>query len=386
MNGKRNICVVVASRANYGRIRSLLSALQANSNINLQIVVTASALLYRFGEVIKLIESDGYNVSAKAHVVLEGDTPSAMAKSTGFAIQELTTIFDFLKPDIVLTVADRYETLATAVAASYMNIHVAHTQGGEVTGSIDESVRHAITKLAHFHFVTTELSKKRVIQMGEDPSRVFLTGCPSIDEITNTDLQVTPDLLEKNGGVGATIDLNKPYLLVLQHPVTTEFNLASSQIKETIEALNRIKMPTIWLWPNIDAGSDAISHELRSFRETENPGWLRLHRNFSIQDYARLMKNCACFIGNSSSALREGAYLGTPAINIGSRQFNRERAENVIDSHAISSEIEKLIRIQVSHGPYASNPLFGNGNSGLKIAQILSTVTLGSTQKVFHDL
>lgn len=386
MTRRRKVCVVVASRANYGRIKSVLMACKNNPNIELQIVATASAILYRFGQVVEIMKSDGFQPNAQVHVVLEGDAPSTMVKSTGFAMQELGTVFEFLCPDIVLTVADRYETLATAVAASYMNIHVAHTQGGEVTGSIDESVRHAITKLSHFHFVTTEISQKRVIQMGENPNHVYLTGCPAMDTLANLDMKIAPGLLDRYGGVGASIDLSKPYLLILQHPVTTEYQSAKSQILETIEAVRRIAMPTIWLWPNIDAGTDQISHELRRFREVERPSWLRMHRNFAIEDYARLMNACACFIGNSSSALREGAFLGTPAVNIGSRQSNRERSANVIDVDMDADIIEIAIRKQLAHGRYPKDPLFGDGHAGERIAEILAKVELGSPQKHFFDI
>jgi UDP-hydrolysing UDP-N-acetyl-D-glucosamine 2-epimerase len=386
VNACRKICVVVASRANYGRIKTVLAALKNHPDVELQIVATASALLYRFGQVVEIMRADGFVPDAQVHVMLEGDSPSTMVKSTGFAIQELGTVFEFLKPDIVLTVADRYETLATAVAASYMNIHVAHTQGGEVTGSIDESVRHAITKLSHFHLVTTKISKDRVIQMGENPSNVFLTGCPAMDAIASLDMMLSNDLLDKYGGVGASIDLSKPYLMVLQHPVTTEHKSAADQILETIKAIKRIAMPTIWLWPNIDAGTDAISHELRRFREVEKPNWLRMHRNFSVEDYARLMNSCACFVGNSSSALREGAFLGTPSVNIGTRQSNRERGSNVIDVDIDADAIEDAIQKQLAHGRYSHDPLFGDGHASIRIAEILAKVELGSPQKCFFDI
>jgi UDP-hydrolysing UDP-N-acetyl-D-glucosamine 2-epimerase len=382
---KRRICIVVASRANYGRIKTVMSALKDRDDVELKIVATASALLYRFGKVVDVMEADGLAPDARVHVVLEGDTPATMAKSTGIAITELATVFDLLRPDVVLTVADRYETLATAVAASYMNIHVAHTQGGEVTGSIDESVRHAITKLSHLHFVTTELSRQRVLQMGEEEGCVFLTGCPSIDAIASLDMTMGPEVLDRYGGVGAPVDPRKPFLLVLQHPVTTEYMDAAGQIRETIEAVRRLAMPTVWLWPNIDAGTDAISHELRRFRETERPDWLRMHRNFGVEDYARLMNAASCIVGNSSSALREGAFLGTPAVNIGTRQSNRERSGNVLDAEPSADSIEAAVRHQVARGRYESVPLFGDGYAGQRIAEILAGVSLNSSQKHFQD-
>ena len=178
---KRKICVVVHSRANYGRIKSVMRAINNHSDLELQLLVGSSALLYRFGSVIDIIRGDGFKENAVVHSILEGETPTTMAKSTGMAITELATHFENLKPDIVVTVADRFETLSTAVAASYMNIALAHSQGGEVTGSIDESVRHAITKLAHIHFPATKRAKDYLLRMGEEKESVHLTGCPAID-------------------------------------------------------------------------------------------------------------------------------------------------------------------------------------------------------------
>ncbi len=380
---KRKVCVVVASRANYGRIKSVLLALKQRDDVEVKIVATASALLHRFGRVVDVMDADGLSPDHKVHIVLEGDVPSTMAKSTGLAVIEIATVFDILQPDIVVTVADRYETLATSVAASYMNITLAHTQGGELTGSIDESVRHAITKLAHYHFVTTEQSRDRVIRMGEQPDKVFITGCPSIDAIKNLDLTITESSIR--GGVGAKIDPTKPFLMVLQHPVTTEYVETARQIRETLAAIERLRMQTIWLWPNVDSGADIISQQLRRFREQHNPDWLHLHINFPVEEYARLMRASACVIGNSSSAIREGAFLGAPAVNIGTRQANRERGPNVIDVPYDSAAIEGAIRHQLANGRYGSSSLYGDGEAGPRIAALLATVPLGSTQKTFYD-
>ena len=211
----RKVCIIVNSRANYARIYSVLRAIQNHKNLKLQLVVGASALLYRFGKVIDRIEKDGFKPVAKLYSIIEGENPVTMAKSTGIAIIELSTIFENLKPDIVLTVADRFETLATAVAASYMNIPLAHTQGGEQTGSIDESVRHAITKLAHIHFPATNKSKKILIKMGENKKNIFNFGCPSIDLIDKKNLKTFLNNLIKNSkGVGYYINLKKPYIVV----------------------------------------------------------------------------------------------------------------------------------------------------------------------------
>lgn len=381
---KRKIAVVVASRANYGRIRSVLRAIQAHSNLELVLIVGASALLYRFGSVVDLIAEDGFDIAAKIYTVVEGDTPTTMAKSVGLSIVELTTQLENLNPDIVLTVADRYETIATAIAASYMNIPVAHTQGGELTGSIDESVRHAITKLSHIHFPATELSKERLLKMGEDERFVFNLGCPAMDEICNIDLKLENNFFEKSGGSGDKLDQQKDFLVVLQHPVTTEYGQETDHIEETIEAIIKLKIQTVWLWPNIDAGSDDISKKLRMLSNLKKDFPLRLYRNFNMQDYARLIYNSRCLIGNSSSGIREAAFLGVPSVNIGNRQLLRERGHNVIDVENDRNLIYDAIREQLVREKLSPDMRFGDGTAGAKIADVLATVK-PEIQKKWHE-
>lgn len=371
---KRRIAIVVASRANYGRIRSVLKALNKNPKMELLLIVGASALLYRFGSVVDLIEEDGFEIESKIYTVVEGENPTTMAKSVGLSIIELTTQFENLRPDIVLTVADRYETMATAIAASYMNIPVAHTQGGELTGSIDESVRHAISKLSHIHFPATSLSRERLIKMGEDPRFVFNYGCPAMDEIANISLGLTDDFFLASGS-GDIVDPYKPYLVVLQHPVTTEYGSDAGYIIETIRAIQKLNMQTIWLWPNVDAGSDDISKQLRIFKSEPRNFNLRLYRNFSIVDYAKLLNNSSCLIGNSSSGIRECAFLGVPAVNVGNRQLGRERGINVMDVKNDENSIVDAVNIQISHGKYAKDSRFGDGKSGQRISDTLAIVS-----------
>jgi UDP-hydrolysing UDP-N-acetyl-D-glucosamine 2-epimerase len=370
---KRKICVVVNSRANYGRIKSVMRAVTEHPKLELQLIVGASALLHRFGSVIDVIRADGFEPTAVVHSMVEGETPTTMAKSTGLGILELASQFENIKPDVVLTVADRFETISTAIAASYMNIPVAHTQGGEVTGSIDESVRHAVTKLSHIHFPSSQRAYDFVIRMGEDPKTVHLTGCPAMDVVAQSDLSLPPDLFIRYAGVGAAIDPKKPYLVVLQHPVTTEYGQGFKQIGQTLEAISRVGMQAAWLWPNIDAGSDDVSKGLRVFREKNSPDYLHFYRNFSPEDYARLIANCACLVGNSSSGLREGAFLGIPVVNIGTRQQGREHAENVTHADYNAGAIEAAIRKQLAHGKYERSLMFGDGKAGKRIADILAT-------------
>jgi GDP/UDP-N,N'-diacetylbacillosamine 2-epimerase (hydrolysing) len=381
---KRKVCVVVNSRANYGRIKSVLRAVQNHSDLDLTLIAGASALLWRFGNVAEQIREDGFRVDAVIYSIIEGENPTTMAKSTGMGIMELATQFENIKPDIAITVADRFETMATAIAASYMNIPLAHTQGGEVTGSIDESVRHAITKLAHIHFPATTQARENIIRMGEDPAKVFLTGCPAIDIVADLDLTPPDDLLLQYGGVGPDLDIHKPYLMVLQHPVTTEFGSGMAQINETLQAIKAMHMQTIWLWPNVDAGSDEISKGLRMFREKEKPDYVHFYRNFSVEHYAQLIGNCACLIGNSSSGIREGSFLGVPDVNIGTRQASREQADNCINTDYNHQEIEDAIRHHIKNGRFPSDTLYGDGQAGDRIADILADVDINIQKKLMY--
>ena len=373
---KRKICILVNSRANYARIKTVLSEINNKSNLELQLVIGASAVLDRFGDLTKIIKKDGFKIAGKIYSIVEGENPTTMAKSTGLAIIELSTLFENLKPNIVLTVADRFETLSTAIAASYMNIPLAHTQGGEVTGSIDESVRHAITKLSNIHFPATKKAYKNLLKMGENPKNVYLTGCPSIDLAKKIDPTIPNNFFTKYGGVGPKIDPKRPYLVVLQHPVTTEYGKGIKQINETINAINSIKIQTVWLWPNVDAGSDEISKGLRTFREIKKPKLIHFYKNFSPEDFLKLIKNCSCIIGNSSSAIREGSYLGIPAVNIGTRQKGREHGKNIIFTDYKSKNILRAIKYQIQKNKPKQEKIFGDGNSGKKIANILSNVKI----------
>ncbi len=371
----RKVCIVVHSRANYARIKSLLIEIKKSKKLKLQLVVGASALLYRFGKVVDLIKKDGFTPVATMQCLLEGETPEAMAKSTGLAMIELSTIFNNIKPDIVLTVADRYETLATAVTARYMNICLAHTQGGECTGSIDESVRHSVTKLANLHFPSTERSKNYIIKMGEEKKNVWNTGCPSIDLI-KSNLNLPKNFWEKYGGTGKRISLTEKYFVLLQHPVTTEYGQSSKQMKTTLNAIKKLNTPTVILWPNADAGNDSTSKSIREFRENNKDFKLRLLRHLPVDAYHILIYNSACLIGNSSSAIREGSYLGIPSVNIGKRQQNREFCKNVINVDHDEEKIFDAINKQVAHGKYNCSLKYGDGKAGKKIHDILIKANL----------
>lgn len=376
---KRNICVVITARPSYSRIKTALQAILAHPKLNLQLVVAGSALLDRYGSAVDYIEKDGFKIDAKVFMVLEGENPMAMAKTTGLGVMELANTFYNLKPDAVVTIADRFETLSTSIAAAYQNIPLVHIQGGEVTGNIDEKVRHANTKLADIHFVASEDAKERLIKMGEDPDYVFQTGCPSIDLAAQVAAQPQLDFdpLERYGGVGNTINWKSGYVVVMQHPVTTEYNAAKQQIQETLKAVDALQIPCFWFWPNVDSGSDGTSNGIRAYRENEKPQHIRFFKNMEPEDFLRLLVNSQCLIGNSSTGIRECAYLGVPVVNIGSRQHRRVRAENVVEVAHEREAISKAIQAQIgSYQKHPSNHLYGNGEAGAAIADILAEVPL----------
>ena len=371
---RKRICAVVGSRANYSSIKSALRAIAAHPKLELQLICAASALLDRYGQVVDLIERDGFVVNEKLHMLVEGETPQTMVKSTGMGLIELSSTFDRLRPDIVITVGDRFETMATTLAAAYMNIPVAHTMGGEVSGTIDESIRHAATKFAHIHFPASREAAARIVKLGEPPETVFRVGCPRIDLVA--------EILEEDGngvdksifglGVGASLDLSKPFLIVSQHPVTTEYGKGERQITATLSAVRRSGLPAVVLWPNADAGSDDIARGIRKWRENGLAADMHFFKNLPTDTYIRLMARAACLVGNSSSGIREGAYIGTPVVNIGSRQTARERGANVVDTPHDEAAISDAIAAQHRHGRYAAEDIYGDGTAGRQIADVLA--------------
>ena len=382
----RKICVVVTARPSYSRIKTALLAIDQHPQLELQLVVTASALLGRYGNAINVIEKDGFKIASKVLTVLEGGSLGAQAKTTGLGIIELTNVFETLKPDAVVTVADRFETMSTAIAASYLNIPLVHIQGGEVTGNIDEKVRHAITKLADLHFVSSAKAKERVLKMGEREETVHLTGCPSIDiavSILKDDV-IDFDIYKRYGGVGTKPRLEDGYLVVMQHPVTTEYDLAKVHIQNTIKAVDELEIPTLWFWPNVDAGSDGTSNGIRSYRENTQNSHIHFFKNMEPVDFLKVLKNSKCLIGNSSVGIRESSYLGIPVVNIGTRQSGRERGGNVLDVDYGFEAIKKGINQQVKHGQFASQEIYGHGNAGKKIAQLLASLPLTFNKKLTY--
>ncbi len=384
---KRKICVVVTARPSYSRVKSVLTAIKKHSNLELQLIISGTALLDKYGKTDSFIERDGFEITEKVFTVIEGGNLVSMAKTTGIAIMELSTAFEKLQPDAVITIADRYETIATSIASSYMNIPLVHLQGGEITGNIDEKVRHANTKLADIHFVSSNLARDRVIRMGENPDFVFNTGCPSNDiakiVIDNPELNFNP--FNKYSGVGEKFELTNGYIVVMQHPETNSYSKAREQITETLMAVNDLDIPAFWFWPNSDAGTDGTSKGIRAFREDHLLNKVFFFKNMSSEDFLKLINNSKCLVGNSSVGIREASFLGVPTVNIGDRQESRDRGSNVIDVKYDHKEIEDAIIKQLRIGKYQSDPLYGDGYAGEKIADLLANVDLVSRKKLNYS-
>ena len=370
----KKVAVVITARASYARIKTFLIEANKNKKIKLFIILSSSSVLEKFGDITNLLKKDKLKIYHKSFTSLEGVNLTNQVKTTALNMIDLSVLFGRINPDLVITIADRFETLATAITAAYLNIPLGHIQGGEVSGSIDEKVRHSITKLADIHFVSTNKSKNNLIKMGEERKKVFVTGCPSIDLIKNIgDLKLDFNPVIKYRGIGSEIDFKKKYIIVLQHPVTTNYKNSALQIEETIKAIKEINMQTIWMWPNIDVGSDIISKKLRLLRERNKSLKIHFFKNFSPEDFMKLCFNSQILIGNSSVGIRECSYLGVNVINIGDRQKNRERGNNIIDVEYNSAQIVKAANNYLSKNKKSlKSKLYGNGSAGKKILKIIN--------------
>ena len=381
----KKICFVIFSSANYNSVRSVMSECKKSKNFILQIIVGASATQDKFGDVYNRILADGFKINFKIENQFSSSELKSMVKTTGLGMIELSECFSKLEPDIVFTVGDRHETISTAIAASYMNILVAHTMGGEVTGTIDENVRHAITKLSHIHFVSNKDSMNRVVKLGELKKYVFNVGCPRNDLIKKILSKKNFDeefkLISKTG-VGDINHISQfdDYFVILYHPVTTDIDINKIAMQNILRATQKFNIKNIIIWPNSDAGSDEISKQIRVFRENGFLKNFKILKNLPIEYYIPLIKNSKCLIGNSSSAIRDGAFIGVPAVNVGQRQNNRLRSKNVIQSSNQLKHIEKKIKIQYGK-KFKPSKLYGSGSAGKNIIKILKQLKKFSTQK-----
>lgn len=388
--------VVVGSAAHFdgiisylrdASVHSLRHALPWYVRARLLKIFGGTAAVLRREKLSRTIMDDGFSIDARLPLLLEGGTPREMVISNSRGLRSLVDIFARLKPDIVLINGDRFEIFSVAVAAVLLNIRLAHIEGGDVSGTIDNSIRHAVSKLAHLHFPATDESAQRLVRMGEDPATVFTFGSPIIDALRGIDTSLDNSFYERHPHDVGRIDLTKPFLLVAHHPVTTEYDDNRRQMGEILAALDMLKLPQFFIAPNIDAGSDGISAMMREYRAGEGASRGVFHKHLSLEDYTKLLAHAAVAVGNSSSFIREAAYLGTPAVVVGTRQSHRERGANVIEVACSKGEIADAIRRQLEHGTYPRDERFGAGNSAAQIARTLIEIDLSQVlvQKFFNE-
>lgn len=368
----RKILYITGTRADYGLMRSVLRKIDQHPDLTLDIIVTGMHLMDEFGSTISEIQKDGYAYHI-VEVTYENDTQTAMARFIGQFIDKLAPVVSDIKPGIILVLGDRGEMMAGAIVGVYLSIPVAHIHGGEVTSTVDDFTRHAITKLAHIHFPATEESKRRIINMGEDPSRIVVVGAPGLDQILEEPLLSKEELTSI-----FDLDFSKPVIMVAQHPVTLEINEAAVQMRETLEAIVSLQYQTIVIYPNADAGGRSM---IDVIKEYESFPFIQIHKSLPHIQYLSLMKECSVLVGNSSSGIIEAPSFGLPVVNIGTRQNGRERGNNVIESNykkeEISHSINKALFDSIFRNKVKSsdNP-YGDGKASDRIIKFLLTNAL----------
>jgi len=382
---RRRVCFPLTSRAYYGRTQLLVQKLHASPAIDLRLMLGGSILLDKYSRhIADDIVKSGFAISTSYFNVIEGGNHVAMAKTACLTALEFTNGFHSMDPDIVVVCGDRFEQLAIAMAAAYLNKTVAHIEGGDVTGSIDESVRHAITKLSHIHFVTNAEAHRRVLAMGEDPAYVFNTGSLDLELASQIRTILTNERIN-DYGVGHAVDITRPFLTVIQHPVTSEPD-NRAHLEATIQAIAGMDLPTIWFWPNPDAGTGEMAESLRHFREhhaaiTEK---IRFITNLPVDEFIALLRVTSCLVGNSSAGIKECSYLGTPVVNIGTRQQGRLHGEHVVHVPYDATAIAGGIQAQLRHGTYPASTLYYKPEASQAIVDVLVSIEL-YTQKRFCD-
>lgn len=358
------ICVPILNRQTWGRLRLPLQAI--SKEFTLQLVVGGSAILPQYGDVRPLIRSAGLPITREIRFRPPDDSLGSMSIATGMGIIELTDVFDELRPDYIICHADRYETMAVAIAASYQNIKLIHHQAGEVSGSIDDRVRNAVSELADIHLCATENSASR---MGDRPA-VFVVGCPAIDAIPeNLSLNSLPNL-----GFGAEIDLESEYYLVTYHPDTRNYGNERQIVQTLIRLIDKVEQQTIWICPNIDAGGEEIHKQLRQWNNNTKPN-VRFFSHLDPETYIKVMYNASVCIGNSSSFIREGSYLGCPTVLIGARQIGRELGPNVLSFDNFRQGIA-----DARNFPRTRSTLYGDGKATERILSVLRELHLRDTK------
>lgn len=366
----RRVAYVTGTRADFGLMQSTLQTIARSPELDLSIIATGMHLDPAYGNTLNSITAAGLPVSAR--VEIESGVPSGalMASNIGRMIIGFTQAMQKLKPDIVLLLGDRGEMLAAAIAALHLNVAIVHIHGGELSGTVDEPVRHAISKLAHFHFTATDESRQRLIRMGEHADRTFVTGAPGLDGLEALRQGIGAALLSQHG-----LDPALPFALLLYHPVVQEAAEAGVAATTIIETLTAAHIQVLALKPNSDAGSADI---LAALEKAQQAGSIALVTHLPRPDFATLLEAATLLIGNSSSGIIEAATFGTPVVNIGSRQNRRQRNANVLDSTADPEALGKAIATARTAPRLPGSNVYGDGQAGNRIVHLLATVDLGA--------
>jgi len=379
---KRKICVITGGRAEYGLFFPILTKVKKSKKLQLQLIVSTMHLASEFGLTYKQIEQDGFKIDDKIENLLSPGSKSSVAKSTGLAIILLSDSLKRLKPDIVLLLGDRYETLAAATTALLMNIPIAHIHGGEITeGAVDEQIRHSITKMSYLHFTSTEIYRKRIIQMGEDSSLVFNSGAPGIDNIKNLELLTKKDLETK-----LNWKFGKKSALFTYHPVTLEQNTTYKSIEQILKILAQTELNILFTYANSDDIGKEINQKIEVFCQTD-PIKYKVVKSLGQLKYLSAMKYIDFLVGNTSSGIIEAASFYKPVINIGDRQKGRLQSGNVINSdiNSLECNIATALTVSFKNKCQSIKNIYGDGNSAQQIVKILETQKT-SSKKIFIDV
>jgi GDP/UDP-N,N'-diacetylbacillosamine 2-epimerase (hydrolysing) len=372
---RRKIAVVTGTRAEYGILYPVLKAVEVRPELELSLVVSGMHLCHEFGYTVKEIEKSGFNVDARVDMLLSGDSPESMAKTVGLGVIGMAQAWGQLRPDIIVVFGDRVEPLAAVIAGAYMNIPVAHIHGGDaaIGSNIDDSNRYAITKFAHIHFAATTKHAERIIKMGEDEWRVHTVGSPALDTILNEPL-VPADVLANK----LEIDLSHPLIITVQHPVTTQADEASGQMRQTLEAIVEMGYATVVIYPSSDAGGRRM---IQVIKEYDKHPFIKTFKSLPRLEYLSLMKVANVIVGNSSSGIIEAPSFGLPTVNVGIRQAGRERGNNVIDVRHNKQEIVIGIEKALSDEKFLKEvkkckSSYGDGRASERIANTLTEIEI----------
>lgn len=364
----RKICYVTGSRADFGLMSSTLLQIQAHSQLEISLCVTGQHLLPDYGNTIEDIQSHNLPIIAKIPVILDGSSGATMARAIAYELLGMVDVFERNRPDIVLVLGDRGEMLAAALAAIHLNIPIVHLHGGEHSGTIDEQIRHAISKLAHYHFVATPNARECLIGMGEHHKHIFVTGAPGLDGLTKTKYPSRTEMATRWG-----FDENKPIVLMVFHPVVQEEAEAGEQANSILQALQQTGVQVLCLEPNSDAGGASIKKAMAKY--IDNPNFHKVE-HLQRTDFLAWLACADILVGNSSSGIIEAASFGLPVLNIGSRQQSRERSGNVTDVQPVTNELIAAINLALEVGRSQWENVYGDGNAGERIVELLATLPL----------